>query len=696
MNDDLFAGPDAKTRALHKQLCALIRAANQKYYAEDAPEMTDAAYDAMFRQLQDLEAQHPILITPASPTQTVGAGGSTPFAPVTHGAPMLSLDNAFDEGDIVEFMARMQRFLGLPPETAMPCVAEPKIDGLSCNLTYVDGVLVSAATRGDGQTGEDITRNVRTIADVPHTLGGAGWPARIEVRGEIYMSHADFAALNARATESGDKVFANPRNAAAGSVRQLDPQITASRPLRFFAYGWGAVSTPFTGSHADVMALLAGWGLPVNPDLKRCATLDDVMALYRDLERRRAHLGYDIDGMVIKLDRLDWQSRLGFVGRAPRWAVAWKFAAEQATTTVTAIDIQVGRTGALTPVARLKPISVGGVVVSNATLHNEDEIKRKDIRIGDTVIVQRAGDVIPQVVAVVMDQRPADSAPYVFPTQCPCDLKTAVVREKTVGGDEGVICRCTGEMTCPYQRVEHLKHFVSRKGFDIEGLGQKQIELFFDSSWVREPADIFTLEARNAEIALETVEGFGDLSVRNLFAAITERRTIALDRFLYALGIRHVGEGTARLLARAYGSWAAFRAVANRLAAGDEAARAEVTALDQIGETVAEALTRYFAEDHNRAALDRLTAHLTIVDAERPATDSPVAGLTVVFTGTLEQMTRDEAKATAERLGAKVAGSVSAKTSLVVAGPGAGSKLKLATSLGVKVLTEAEWLALIS
>jgi DNA ligase (NAD+) len=558
---------------------------------------------------------------------------------------------------------------------------------------------VYAATRGDGFEGEDVTPNARTIDDLPQTLAGKEHLAVCEIRGEVYMSHDDFRALNARQVADGKPTFANPRNAAAGSLRQLDPANTKARPLHFFAYSYGEISAVPAPTQSGMLAWFKARGFVVNPLIRTCTGVDELLAFHREIELQRATLGYDIDGVVYKVDRLDWQTRLGFVSRVPRWAIAHKFPAEKATTIIRDIEIQVGRTGALTPVAKLEPVTVGGVVVRNATLHNADEIARLDVRIGDTVTVQRAGDVIPQVLGVIVEKRPADAAPYDFPKVCPCPLHTPVMRDQIATGEESVVARCTGEFACPYQKIEHLKNFVSRRAFDIEGLGEKQIALFFERDWLKEPADIFTLAARNGTIKLEEIEGFGELSVRNLFAAIESRRTIALERFIYALGMRHVGETTARVLARAYGSWAAFHDACLRVIADDETVRAETRQelddLDQIGDTVIDSIAAYFGEDHNKGIVERLTKQLTILDAEKPRADSVVAGKTIVFTGSLEKMTRDEAKAMAERLGAKTAGSVSKKTDYVVAGPGAGTKLNKARDLGVAILTEDEWFELI-
>ncbi len=607
---------------------------------------------------------------------------------------MLSLDNAFSEEDVVDFVGRIRRFLRLPDDEEIAFSAEPKIDGLSMSLRYEHGKLVTGATRGDGAEGEDVTANVRTIADIPHKLSGRKIPAVTEVRGEVYMTKAAFLELNRKQAEAGKQLYVNPRNTAAGSLRQLDASITASRPLGFFAYAWGEMSAMPADTQSGMIKWFEACGFKTNPLTKMCRSLEALLKFHSDIEARRSTLDYDIDGVVYKVDRLDWQERLGFVSRNPRWAIAHKFPAEKATTVVRDIEIQIGRTGFLTPVAKLEPVTVGGVVVQNATLHNAEEIARLDVRIGDTVTIQRAGDVIPQVLGVVAD-KPRGAKPYQFPKKCPCPLHTDVVREIIAGGAEGARVHCTGEFACPYQTIEHLKHFVSRRAFDIDGLGEKQIELFYERDWVKEPADIFTLEARNKKIKLEEVEGFGETSVRNLFAAIAARREISLERFIYALGIRHVGETTAVALARGYGTWNAFHDACLKLAKGDEETKEEMDALDQIGDTVIESLHEYFGEAHNRKRIERLAALVKILDAEKPRSDSPIAGKTVVFTGTLEKMTRDEAKASAERLGAKVSGSVSKKTDYVVAGPGAGSKLAEAKKHGVAVLTEDEWAELI-
>lgn len=673
-----------------------ITAHDLHYHREDAPVISDADYDALKQRNSAIEARFPTLVRDNSPSQRVGAAASEQFSAVEHGTPMLSLDNAFSDDEAREFDARVRRFLGLGDE-AVAYTAEPKIDGLSASLRYEKGVLVRGATRGDGRVGEDVTENLRTLSEIPHRLKGSGWPDIIEVRGEVYLGHEDFAALNRSAAEAGQKLYANPRNAAAGSLRQIDPKITAQRPLRFFAYAWGLTSAPFAQGQAQALRALADWGFVTNPQTQSVVGAEGLLAAYSDFEGLRPKLKFDIDGVVYKVDRLDWQQRLGFVSRSPRWAVARKFPAQQARTVLEAIDLQVGRTGAVTPVGRLRPVTVGGVVVTNATLHNGDEIERKDLRIGDTVIVQRAGDVIPQIVGVVLEERSGNSLPYIFPSVCPCALATPLVRETTVSGAETVVRRCSGEMTCPFQRTEHLIHFVSRRAFDIEGLGEKQLQSLFEDGLVREPADIFLLEERDKALLkkLKDREGMGETSARNLFEAINARRIISLERLIFSLGVRHVGEQTGRTLAKGYGTWDAFWTSVQAMASGDEAAAAEMNAMDQIGPTVIETLTRYFAESHNRAAVERLVAQLTVLEAEKPKTDTAVAGKTIVFTGSLEKMTRDEAKAQAESLGAKVASSVSKKTDLVVAGPGAGSKLKTATDLGIQVMTEDEWLALV-
>ena len=619
---------------------------------------------------------------------------------------MLSLDNAFAEEDVIDFVGRIERFLKLPDDK-IDFSAEPKIDGLSMSLRYEGGELVTAATRGDGAEGEDVTANIRTLEDVPQKLKGRNIPDICEVRGEVYMTKKAFLALNERQKAAGDTIFANPRNSAAGSLRQKDPSITASRPLGFFAYAWGEMSAMPEDTQTGMIGWFERCGFKTNPLTKLCHSVEQLIAFHRKIEEQRAELDYDIDGVVYKVDRIDWQERLGFVSRTPRWAIAHKFPAERAMTVLRDIEIQVGRTGSFTPVGKLEPVGVGGVIVQNVTLHNEDYIKGiggdgeqlregRDIRIGDTVVIQRAGDVIPQVVDVVIDKRPKGAKEFHFPKKCPCPLHTDVVREETATGEEGSRARCTGEFACPYQKIEHLKLFVSRRAFDIDGLGEKQLQYFFDEGWVKEPADIFTLPKRNNKLKLEEIEGYGETSVRNLFASIESRRKIALERFIYALGMRHVGETTALALARGYGSWEAFHDAGLKVAKGDEEAIAEMDALDQIGDTVIESVAAYFGESHNRGIVDRLIRELEeIIDAEKPKSNSAVAGKTVVFTGSLEKMTRDEAKAMAERLGAKAAGSVSKKTDYVVAGPGAGSKLADAKKHGVTVLTEDEWLKLV-
>jgi DNA ligase (NAD+) len=686
---------EAQAKAELKRLAAEIAGHDKRYYQDDAPSVSDAEYDALRRRYDAIEARFPDLRTAESLSLKVGVAPSGRFAKIRHAVPMLSLDNAFSEEDVVDFVDRIRRFLRLPEDETIAFTAEPKIDGLSMSLRYEDGALVKAATRGDGSVGEDVTANVRTLKDVPHRLKGKNIPPVAEMRGEIYMTKQAFLALNKRQAEAGDTVFANPRNSAAGSLRQKDPTVTASRPLHFFAYSWGELTTVPADTQSGMLDWMKRAGFDVNPLTKECRSVEELLAFHRDIEQKRASLDYDIDGVVYKVDRLDWQRRLGFVSRNPRWAIAHKFAAEKATTTVKAIGIQVGRTGALTPIARLEPVTVGGVVVSNATLHNEDEIERLGVRVGDTVTIQRAGDVIPQVLDVLLEKRPKDSKPYKFPTHCPCPLHTAVVREAIAGGEEGARSHCTGEFACPYQKIEHLKNFVSRRAFDIDGLGEKQLEFFFEQGWVKEPADIFTLQARNAKLKLEEQEGYGEVSVRNLFGAIESRREIALERFIYALGMRHIGDTTARALARGYGSWQAFHDACLAVAKGDDETRAEMDNIDQIGTTVIDSIAAYFGEAHNRGIVERLTRQVNIIDAEKPAANTVVAGKTVVFTGSLEKMTRDEAKAMAERLGAKVAGSVSKKTDYVVAGPGAGSKLAKAKEAGVSVLTEDEWFELI-
>lgn len=750
------------------------------YHQQDAPTISDAEYDALKRRNLDIETRFPHLVRDNSPSMRVGAARAEQFSPVRHGVPMLSLDNAFSNDEAEEFDARVRRFLRLSPGETLAYTAEPKIDGLSASLRYEKGVLVQGATRGDGQTGEDVTANLRTIADIPHRLKGSGWPDVIEVRGEVYVELEAFAAFNRAAEEAGQRTYANPRNFAAGSLRQIDSTISAQRPLRFFGYAWGLVSEPFATGQWEALEALRSWGFVTTaPPARRVENAQGLLDVYAAFEALRPTLNFDIDGVVYKVDDLELQRRLGFVSRSPRWAIARKFPAQKARTVLEAIDLQVGRTGAITPVARLKPVTVGGVVVTNATLHNGDEIERLDARIGDTVVVQRAGDVIPQIVEVALDARPDPAPdPYVFPHVCPCPLETPLAREVNASGQESVVRRCTGEFACPFQRVEHLRHFVSRRAFDIEGLGEKQLQAFFDEGWITEPADIFKL-ARDEEklAALREREGYGETSVANLIRGIEARRTIGVDRMIYGLGARDIGETTSTVLARnfdrfedlqaaaeaaakglpgetylelstapgvgpkaldslveagkgglkadpwpqtedleikighavpkltkparaalaqRYGTWDAFAeglAAAASGAPGDD--YLHLAAIDGVGPVAAQSLARFFAEDHNRQKVANLVAELDIQPVEKPKTDTAVAGKTIVFTGSLEKMTRDEAKAQAEGLGAKVASSVSKKTDLVVAGPGAGSKLKTATELGIQVMTEDEWLELV-
>jgi DNA ligase (NAD+) len=679
-------------------LARAIREADVAYHQADAPQITDAAYDALKRRNAAIEARFPEFKRPDSPSEHVGATPSEGFAKVRHPVRMLSLENAFDPAEVTEFDDRVRRFLNLRPDDPLAYTAEPKIDGLSLSLRYEAGRLIQAATRGDGETGENVTPNARTIDDIPGTLDGA--PDILEVRGECYMSHADFAALNARQAEAGSRTFANPRNAAAGSLRQLDPRITAARPLRFFAYAWGELSAPLADTQSGAIARLHALGFPTNPLMVRCDGPAAMLAQYRAIEVQRATLGYDIDGVVYKVDRLDLQARLGFRSATPRWALAHKFSAERASTRLEAIEIQVGRTGALSPVARLTPVTVGGVVVQNATLHNADYIAGRDsrgnpirdgrdIRVGDWVTIYRAGDVIPKIEDVDLSHRPKDSVPYAFPETCPV-CGSDVVREP---GE--AVHYCTGALICPAQAVEKLRHFVSRDAFDIDGLGAKAVEAFHAEGWIREPADIFTLEARHGA-DLGARERWGEKSAGNLFRAIEAKRRVPLNRLIFGLGIRHVGETAARLLARHYGSWSRFAAAMEAAREHSGAEWEELNAINGVGATLAGSLVDFFHEPANRAALDRLVAELAIEDVEAPRTvGSPIAGRTVVFTGTLERMTRAEAKARAEALGAKVAGSVSARTDYVVAGPGAGSKEKAARELGIPVLTENEWLLLV-
>lgn len=736
---------DDEARAELARLADILSRANTLYHAEDAPELSDADYDALKRRNAEIEALFPHLKRADSPTEQVGAKPSDGFSKVTHAVRMMSLGNAFDDGDIADFDASIRKYLGFDAGAPLAFTAEPKIDGLSLSLRYENGQLVQAATRGDGEVGENVTANACTVSDIPQQIGNA--PDVLEVRGEIYMSHSDFEALNTRQGERGGKPFANPRNAAAGSLRQLDSEITRSRPLRFFAYAWGELSEPLADTQMGAIERLATLGFPTNSLTRLCATTEDMIAHYRDIEAQRATLGYDIDGVVYKVNDLSLQARLGFRSTTPRWAIAHKFPAELAWTRLEAIDIQVGRTGALSPVARLHPVTVGGVVVSNATLHNEDYIAGrdakggtirdgKDIRVGDWVQVYRAGDVIPKLSDVDLSKRPADARPFAFPTHCP-ECGSDAIREE---GD--AVRRCTGGLICPAQAVEKLKHFVSRKAFDIEGLGAKQIEMFYGDPTlpINAPADIFTLEQRDAAslTRLKNRDGWGETSARNLFEAINEKRKIPFARLLFALGIRHVGEVGARDLALYYRDWDAMAlaldtarpaALAQRradeaedaeraaaqlegrrarvkevrdaaiaeanVAADANAAWAELIGIDGIGATLGLSLSDAFANEEERRAFDTLRSELTVIAPDAPASDSPVAGKTVVFTGTLEKMTRAEAKARAEALGAKVSGSVSKKTDILVAGPGAGSKAKKAAELGIETLDEDGWLQLI-
>ena len=743
MSDTLPKGPD-DARTEWQDLAARLTAADVAYHRDDAPEITDAEYDGLKRRLRELEAAFPDLATAESPTAKVGGPLAEGFGKIRHEVAMLSLENAFEDGDVQDFSERVSRFLGL--SGGLSFTAEPKIDGLSLSLRYEGGQLVYAATRGDGETGENVTANARQIADIPQSLSGA--PEVLEVRGEVYMSHADFLALNEAQAAKGDKTFANPRNAAAGSLRQLDAKITAARPLRFFAYAWGALSQPLSDTQYGAIARLAELGFQTNPLTRLCHSAEEMLDHYRRIGTERAGLGYDIDGVVYKVNDLSLQARLGFRATTPRWAIAHKFPAELAWTRLEGIDIQVGRTGALSPVARLTPVTVGGVVVSNATLHNEDYIagidsrgapirEGRDIRPGDLVQIYRAGDVIPKIADVDLAQRPADSVPYVFPETCP-QCGSPAIREP---GDS--VRRCSGGLVCPAQAVEKLKHFVSRAAFDIEGLGTRQIEMFFGDATlsIREPADIFTLEARDGQglTRLKNRDGFGEKSSEALFAAIRARKTIGFGRFLFALGIRHLGEVASNDLARHFRTWDALaetvdtaRPAAERHLMADEAEaheRAEaqgsgrratvkavrdkvwaaepaiapearqawehLMAIEGIGAVLATSLVTTLSQPEERASIERLLSHLTIEPPEERASHSPVAGKTVVFTGTLERMTRAEAKARAESLGAKVAGSVSAKTDYLVAGPGAGSKATKAAELGVTVLDEDSWLEMI-
>ena len=683
------------------RLAEVLNEANNAYHTEDAPEISDAEYDALKRRNAAIEARFPDIKRADSPSEQVGAPVAEGFGKVRHAVPMLSLANAFDAEEVTEFDARIRKYLGLGSDAPLAYTAEPKIDGLSLSLRYEKGVLVQAATRGDGAVGENVTANARTIENIPQELKNA--PDLLEVRGEVYMSHADFAALNARQAERGGKTFANPRNAAAGSLRQLDAEITRVRPLQFFAYAWGALSEPLAETQKGAIDRLTELGFSTNPLTALCDGPSDMVAHYEKIEAQRATLGYDIDGVVYKVDDLALQERLGFRSTTPRWAVAHKFAAELAWTRLEGIDIQVGRTGALSPVARLQPVTVGGVVVSNATLHNEDYIKGldskgaeirggKDVRVGDWVQIYRAGDVIPKVADVDLSKRPSDAEAFVYPTTCP-ECGSDAIREP---GD--AVRRCTGGLICPAQAVENLIHFVSRKAFDIDGLGAKQVEQFYHDGWIAEPADIFTLKERygTGVQQLKNREGWGPKSADNLFQAIEDRREIPMARLIFALGIRHVGEAASSLIALHYGDWDNFEAAMAEARGLDGPAWDDLIGVDGVGSVMAGSLVSAFAQEAERASIDRLVAHLTVIPAERPDTEgSPVAGKTVVFTGTLEKMSRAEAKARAERLGAKVSGSVSGKTDILVAGPGAGSKAKKAADLGVETMDEDGWLALI-
>ncbi|SDG51395.1 NAD-dependent DNA ligase LigA [Pelagibacterium luteolum] len=709
------------------RLHGVIEKADRAYYQEDAPEISDADYDTARRRYLEIEAAYPELRREDSVSERVGAAPAEGFTKVRHTVPMLSLGNAFDDNDVADFVARGHKFFERDKDIELAFTAEPKIDGLSASLRYENGVFMRGATRGDGTEGEDITENLKTIADVPKTLIGTGWPDVLEVRGEVYMTHADFAALKARSAAEGGQDYVNPRNTAAGSLRQKDPSVTAKRNLRFFAYGWGEVSAPIASTQFEAVQRLGEWGFVVNDLMIRTTRVEELLEHYRAIEAQRATLGYDIDGVVYKLDRLDLQQRWGFVSRAPRWAIAHKFPAEQATTILNAIDIQVGRTGTLTPVARLQPVTVGGVVVENATLHNEDYIAGRDstgapirdgvdIRVGDTVIVQRAGDVIPQIVAVITEKRPETAVPYVFPDRCPQCGSEAVREVNPKTGKEDARRRCTGELICPAQTIENLRHFVSRNALDIDGFGAENVDLFHSEGLIKTPADIFTLHQKREAVqaalykrreaqAEERARASGKerknvraadqrnyAGLDKLFAAIDARREPELDRFIFALGIRHVGETTAAMFAKAFGTFAAFREIAEKAGHGDAEAHGALIGIDGIGDTVVQSVSSFFANERNESAISAL------LDEVRPreyvvtiAENSVVAGKTVVFTGSLERMSRTEAKAMAERHGAKVAGSVSAKTDLVVAGPGAGSKLKEAEKHGVEVITEDEW-----
>ncbi|MBL8551125.1 MAG: NAD-dependent DNA ligase LigA [Hyphomonadaceae bacterium] len=680
-----------------------IAAHDRAYYEKDAPVVSDAQYDALRRRNDAIEARFPALVRADTPSKKVGAAPAAGFGKVLHAVPMLSLDNAFGDEEVGAFVERIRRFLNLPDTELPEFTAEPKIDGLSASLRYEKGAFVQGATRGDGREGEDVTANLRTIADIPVKLKGTRWPDSIEIRGEVYMEKSAFVAMNEREAAAGRQTYVNPRNFAAGALRQLDAKITATRPLRFFVWGWGATSAPLAKTQSDAMHRLAEGGLKLNPLYRICKSTEELLAAYRAIGEKRPKLDYEIDGVVYKVDSLALQERLGFVSRSPRWAIAHKFPAEQAETILEDIDIQVGRTGALTPVARLKPVFVGGVTVTNATLHNADEIERKDIRIGDTVIIQRAGDVIPQIVAIVKEKRPKGAKKYHFPDKCPVCGSNAVRETDPDTGEAEIVTRCTGGLTCPAQVKERLRHFASRRALDIEGMGDKQIAALYEDGIVREPGDIFRLpeRVRSAEVRLAERDRMGELSVSNLIRAIEARRKPALARLINALGIRHVGETIAGQLARHFVTWDAF-AQTSIAAKKDEAAFAELSSIEKIGPTKAQAIVDFFAEKHNRDSLDHLIydpkknpTGVEPQEAEKPSQSSPVSGKTIVFTGTLEKMTRDEAKARAVSLGAQVSGSVSKKTHLVVAGPGAGSKLKEAQALGVEVIDEDAWIKLI-
>ena len=704
----------AEAKAELEQLAAEIARNDDLYHGKDAPEISDAAYDALKQRNLAIEARFPELVRDDSPSKKVGAAPLPTFAQITHARPMLSLDNVFSDEEVQGFVGSVYRFLGQMPDGSIAFTAEPKIDGLSISLRYENGKLVNAATRGDGTTGENVTANVRTISDIPNELPKDA-PEIVEIRGEIYMAKPDFLALNARMEEEGKPTYVNPRNTAAGSLRQLDPRVTEKRKLKFFAYAWGEMSDMPADTQSGMIETFERWGFPINPLTKRLTSVEDLLAHYNAIGLERGELEYDIDGVVYKVDRLDLQARLGFRSRSPRWATAHKFPAEQAFTTIENIDIQVGRTGALTPVARLTPVTVGGVVVTNATLHNADYIvglgnngepirdEGHDFRIGDTVIVQRAGDVIPQVLDVVLEKRPEDAEPYAFPDKCPVCGSHAVREKNEKTGKLDSVTRCTGGFVCEAQAIEHLKHFVSRNAYDIEGFGSKQVDFFFrtedPSMQIRTAPDIFTLQRRQEKsmTKLENIDGFGRVSVRKLFEAIDARRTIALNRFIYALGIRHVGETTAKLLARSYGSYDELEKAMKAANGYTGEAWADLNNIDGIGEVMARAIVEFFNEPRNIGVIEKLLDEVTPEDAEIPSVSasSPVSGKTIVFTGSLERMTRDEAKAMAERLGAKTAGSVSKKTDLLVAGPGAGSKLTKAEELGVEVITEDQWFELV-